>query len=234
MVAKPAAGTWRIEPRAGSSKVTSVDHALAQPEPSVLGGVRGKGHSRTLGYAYRPQAGQKVTFVEKGPHTLQVLGVATPGRCREPVRDTKCGTLRFRPGRGGAGRRQIVAVVEQDGRPRANLEIASYAAPRDLPPARPRLLRARRAGGAVIVRFQPVPGASYAAEAIVSDGRRLTFAPGRSFRIPAVGRDKSVKIAVRTVRAGEAGPAARLRVKATRRSAAVPSHAKPLRKGGRR
>jgi hypothetical protein len=113
-------------------------------------------------------------------------------------------------------------VIEQDGRPRTPIEVAAYRAPADAKPRRPLLLRARRTGAAVAVRWQPVAGVTYAAEAIASDGRRLSFTARRGFRIPAVARGVSVRIAVRAVRDGVAGPAARVRVKATRRSPAVP------------
>jgi hypothetical protein len=75
----------------------------------------------------------------------------------------------------------------------------------------------------VIVRWQPAAGVTYTAEATVSDGRRLVFASKHGFRIPAVGRGVSVKVAVRTLRDGVAGPPARVRLKATRRSPAVPA-----------
>ena len=148
-VASPAAGRWRVEPRAGSAKITEVEHALAQPEPALGAGVAGKGHRRTLGYAYAPQPGQTITFVERGPKTAHVLGVAKAGRCKEAVkgndRKVSCGKLAFTPARGGAGRRDIVAVVTQDGRPRAEIKVASYVAPKDrvlgraAPAARPPL-----------------------------------------------------------------------------------------------
>src|SRR3954470_16334375 len=66
MVAHPAAGDWKIEPRAGSSEITGVDKAFAEPEPSLAGGVGGKGYKRTLGYSYALNAGQKISFVERG------------------------------------------------------------------------------------------------------------------------------------------------------------------------
>jgi hypothetical protein len=246
MVTGPAAGTWRIEPRAGSAKVTEVDHAFAQPEPSVVGGVFGTGYKRALGYSFSPQAGQKVTFVERGPRTAQVLGTAHAGRCKQAVegrRAVACGELRFTPGHGPAGRRTIVAVVEQDGRPRDEITIASYVAPKDRLPGAPRLLRARRAGASVLVRWQAVPGASgYNAVATTSDGRRLTFSPRTAkagVRIPGVGRDTTVRVAVRALRVDSAvGRAARVRVKATRRANLAPHKAKPIKtdkkKGGRR
>ena len=241
-VAEPAAGQWRVEPRAGSSKITEVEHALARPEPTVLAGVGGTGYKRTLGYGFAPQPGQKITFVERGPKTAHVLGVAKAGRCRAVVkaeRTVVCGRLTFAPARGGAGRRAIVAVVEQDGRPRAELKVASYVAPKDRVLGAPRLLRARRSGAGVLVRWQAVAGAAtYNAVVTTSDGRRLTFSPSKpAIRVPGAGRDTTVRIAVRALRTDNSlGRTARVRVKATKRPNLAPHKAKPIKtkKGGRR
>ncbi|WP_028061389.1 Ig-like domain-containing protein [Candidatus Solirubrobacter pratensis] len=240
-VASPAAGEWRVEPRAGSARITEVEHALAQPEPAIGAGVTGTGYKRTLGYAFAPQPGQKVTFVERGPKTAHVLGVAKDGRCKQAVkgeRKVACGKLKFAPARGGAGRREIVAMVQQDGRPRAEVTVATYVAPKDRSLGAPRLLRARRAGGRLLVRWQAVAGASgYNAVVTTSDGRRLTFSPRRTgLRVPA-GRDTTVRVAVRGLRADNSvGRAARVRVKATRRPNLAPHKSKPIKikKGGRR
>jgi hypothetical protein len=239
-VAEPAAGDWRVEPRAGSAKITEVEHALAQPEPALAAGVGGKGYKRSLGYAFAPQDGQKVTFVERGPKTAHVLGVAKAGKCKQAVkgdRKVACGRLTFTPARGGAGRRDIVAVVEQDGRPRAQVKLASYVAPKDRVLGAPRLLRARRSGTSVLVRWQSVAGAAgYNAIVTTSDGRRLTFSPNKTaLRIPGAGRDTTVRVAVRALRTDNAvGRTARVRVKATKRPNLAPHKSKPIKKGGRR
>jgi hypothetical protein len=242
-VAEPAAGEWRVEPRAGSAKITEVEHALAQPEPTVVAGVGGKGYTRTVGYAFAPQAGEKITFVERGPKTAHVLGVAKAGRCAggkgKAGGKLVCGKLTFAPARGGAGRRDIVALVEQDGRPRAELKVASYVAPKDRVLGAPRLLRARRSGTSVLVRWQAVAGAAtYNAIVTTSDGRKLTFSPSKpAFRIPGAGRDTTVRVAVRALRTDNSlGRTARVRVKATKRPNLAPHKAKPIKtkKGGRR
>jgi hypothetical protein len=230
--------------------VAEVDRAYAEPEPTLGAGVGGKGYNRTLGYAYAPNPGQKITFVERGERTTQILGVAREGRCQEAPggveseREVACGQLKFTPGHGPAGKREILAVIEQDGRPREEKVVATYIAPKDRLPARPRLLRARRAGGAVIVRWAAVPGAKgYTASVTVSDGRKLSFAPSsakQGIRVPAVGRDTTVRVALRALRVDAAvGKASRLTVKATRRANLAPNRAKPIKnitkkKGGRR
>jgi hypothetical protein len=153
-----------------------------------------------------------------------------------------CGRLRFTPGRGGAGKREILAVVEQDGRPRDEIKLATYVAPKDRVPAAPRLLRARRSGSNVLVRWASVPGAAgYTAAVTTSDGRKLGFAPkGQSLRVRGVGRDVTVRVTLRALRDDAAvGKAARVKVKATRRANLAPAKAKArkintTKKGGRR
>jgi hypothetical protein len=248
MVTNPAAGEWKIEPHAGSSAITEVDRAYAEPEPTLGAGVGGTGYKRTLGYAYGVNAGQKITFVERGERTTQVLGVATPGHCKaqpggiEADITMACGQLKFTPGHGPAGQRQIVAVIEQDGRPRDEKIVATYTAPKDRLPGRPRLLRARRSGSNVLVRWVAVPGATgYTASVTTSDGRKLSFAPAnakKAIKVAGVGRDTTVRIALRALRVdGAVGKASRLKVKATRKANVAPRKAKPLKiksKGGRR
>jgi hypothetical protein len=89
-----------------------------------------------------------------------------------------------------------------------------------------------------------VPGAArYTATVTTSDGRRLSFDPSvkQGIRVPGVGRDTTVRVALRGLRMdGAVGRAARVTVKATRRANVAPAKAKPLqkittkKKGGRR
>jgi hypothetical protein len=174
--------------------------------------------------------------------------VAKPGRCKGEIggvdtdRKVACGQLKFTPGHGPAGKREIVAVITQDGRPRDEQVVATYIAPKDRLPGRPRLLRARRAGNGVLVRWAAVPGAKgYTASVTTSDGRKLSFAPAsaaKAIRVAGVGRDTTVRIALRALRVdGAVGKASRLKVKATRKANVAPRKAKPLKtkkKGGRR
>ncbi len=157
-----------------------------------------------------------------------------------------CGQLKFTPGLGKAGRREIVAVIEQDGQPRDEKVVATYVAPKD------RALPARRGSSARVAgrlvgagALGRRPGATgYTASATLSDGRKLSFAPKSvkaGIRIKGVGRDTTVRIALRALRLdGVAGKTSRLKVKATRRANVAPRKAKPLKKlnttkkGGRR
>ncbi|HEY6889645.1 MAG TPA: Ig-like domain-containing protein [Solirubrobacter sp.] len=248
MVTNPAAGEWKIEPHADSSQITEVDRAYAEPEPTLGAGVGGSGYKRTLGYAYGTNPGQKIQFVERGERTTQVLGDAKPGHCAkqpggiESEIEMACGQLKFTPGHGPAGKREIVAVITQDGRPRDEKVVATYIAPKDRLPGRPRLLRARRAGSTVMVRWASVPGANgYTASVTTSDGRKLSFAPAnaaKAIKVPGIGRDTTVRVALRALRIdGAVGKASHLKVKATRKANVAPRKAKPLKikkKGGRR
>ena len=212
----------------------------SEPEPTMGAGVGGTGDDRTLGYAYSPNPGQKITFVERGDDA-QILGMARDGRCKgeaggvETDRAMACGRLRT-PATGPAGRREIVAVIEQDGRPRDEQG-------RDL----------RRPEG-------PPPGASAAAAGPPGPGGRgadpLGVRAGRAglHRVgDDVGRPQAVVRAVlgpqadpgrarrprhRALRARSTGPvgsASRLRSR-PRAGRSRPAKAKPLKKkkGGRR
>jgi hypothetical protein len=230
MVVRPAGGAWTVEAKPGSAPVVQVVHADSVPEPTISGGVGGRGYRRTLGYAFSPQPGQRITFVERGPKTQQTLGVARPGRCAEPAggarrvdRDVACGRLRFTPGPGPAGRRTIEAIVEQAGKPRANLKVATYRAPAWRAPAKPRHVRLRRIGRRVRVTWTGGGTAHrFNVVARVGDGRRLLLvAPARRHRVlvPNVRRVDGVQIAIRGMRVDNAvGPEARGRLKARRRA----------------
>lgn len=250
MITHPAAGEWTIEPHADSAPITGVDRAYSEPTPTISGGVGGKGYKRTIGYAFAPNPGQTITLVERGKRTTQVLGVARAGTCKDAPggvktdRSVACGQLKFTPGRGPAGKREIIAVVEQDGRPRDEIKLATYTAPKDRLPAAPRLLRARRSGADVLVRWAAVPRANgYTASVTTSDGRKLSFSPKsvkHGIRVRGVGRDTTVRVTLRALRGdGAVGKAARVTVKATRRANLAPNKAKArkikttTKKGGR-
>lgn len=204
-VARPSAGTWRVVPRAGSSAVTSLRRAagLADPSVTVTRVASGAGGGLAYRYRVRPIAGQRVTFVERAPGGERTLAVARGGS----------GVLRFRPSDARGTKRSIVAIVEQDGLPRANLVVARFTAAQARP-GRVAGVRVVRAGrGAVRVQWGRAVGASrYEATVKLSDGRSLLFTPRRGGRV----------VTVRGVRAGT-----RVRVRivgvrgATRRGPAV-------------
>ena len=86
------------------------------------------------------------------------------------------GKLRFKPTAGLGRRRQIVAVVESRGIPRASLTVARFRAPRDRLPGRPRRVRlSRKAGDKLVIRWSRSSAAGrYAVNLRLRDGRRVT------------------------------------------------------------
>ncbi|RKQ90313.1 hypothetical protein C8N24_0113 [Solirubrobacter pauli] len=131
LVASPAAGDWHVETLPGSVEVAGLDVADPRPETEIEAKVVGR---RELRYEYTPQPGETVTFVERGLHTAQALGTARAGKH----------TLRFTPGAGGAGVRNVVAQITQDGKPRENVKVASFVASADRLPARPKVTIKRK------------------------------------------------------------------------------------------
>ena len=183
-VAAPKAGAWTVNALEGSAAIVETRTADGLPKASVKAAVRGRGHARSVSYDVKRIAGQRVVFLERmGASVGRRIGVVTGGGK---------GRLRFEPGFGPAGRRQIVALVEQDGKPRETVEVASYTAPRPLLPSRPAKVRLRRLkGGKVRVTWARSRRAkTYDVRVRLSDGRRETFkARRRTLTIRGVDRD---------------------------------------------
>lgn len=191
VVADPKAGDWTVAAQDGSSPIVETRTANGLPEPSVKSRVAGRGHSRTLRYDVRRINGQRVTFIERmGSSVGRKLGAVAGGGS---------GSLKFRPGFGPAGRREIVALVEQDGKPRETQVVASYTAPRPLLPTKPGRVRVKRMKrGAVRVTWGAARRAkSYDVTIKLSDGRREIFkARKRTLTLRGVDSDVRGTIAV--------------------------------------
>ena len=169
-ISKPSAGRWRIEVEDGSSEIVSLRSAEGLDEPKIDAHVTGHGHRRALSYRIEPREGQKVTFMESGPSAGGVIGVTEGGE----------GRLRFSPGDGRAERRDIVAVVEQDGQMRDRIEVGHYRAPSAARPGKPSQLRVRRVGSTLVATWHGARGAKRHQAAIrLSTGRRTTITTGR-------------------------------------------------------
>jgi hypothetical protein len=195
LVSKPAKGTWSIEPLAGSPAVTDVKIAEAQADPKITGKLRHHGRGYELRYRWQKTSGQTVTFVEKAPGGERILGT--------PKGTT--GTLRFSPSDASGTARKIVAQVELNGHPQANVDIASYsAAPTRL--AKPGGVRVKRIGNRVQVTWNAVAGGSgYLVSAKISDGRRLVIPVHSSTRVTAispVAKTNTVEVHVSALRRG--------------------------------
>lgn len=211
LVNRPAAGVWTLSDD-GASPVRLVREARGLPEPRVSARVRGRGRSRVLSWNARRIPGQRVTFAEIG------RGVRNAIATTKAVR----GTARFKIADGPAGRRRIVALVEQNGMPRTTLTAGSYRAPGTLRPGRPRALKAKRKRSRLVVSWRPRPsGFRHAVYFRLSDGRRLVRVVGAKRRrvvLKGVPRRVSARIKVQGLgHANGKGPAARVSVKRQRR-----------------
>ena len=115
---KPMPGIWQVLDQPGSS-ITAVATSEGLPAPSVTGKVGGKGHARTLDYRVRGVEGQSVRLFERGGEVSRSIGVLKPGHH----------TLKFGLADGKAGTRQLVAIVQSQGLPRAQIVVASFRLP---------------------------------------------------------------------------------------------------------
>jgi len=145
-----------------------------------------------------------VRFVEagRGVHSL----IASTHKRR--------GHVRFQPADGRAGRREIVALVEQDGAPRATLQAGSYRAPAAPRPARPKHVRITRHGSRVRVSWRaPRPGFRHAVHLAIDDGRQLVrIARAGSHSVKVGGVDPGYGVAAKVIgltSANGRGPTAR-------------------------
>ena len=190
-ISKPSAGRWRVVVEEGSAPVISIASANGLEKPEIDAEVKGRGARRTLSYSVEPVAGQKVTFMERGPSAGRRLGEAS-GRS---------GRIAFRPAPGRAERRRIVALVTQDGRSRGEYEVARYRAPGVQRPGRPRALGVKRRGTTLRLAWKAArPADEHEVRVRLADGRRLLFRTRRSsLVVPHVKRGVGARVSVRGV-----------------------------------
>ena len=213
LIGAPVAGAYTVAAQPGSPPIARIGHAAGLPEPAVTAKVAGKGRRRSLRYTVAPIAGQTVRFVERAAGAGADLGRAKGAK----------GTLRFAPADGPKGRRQIVAMVDQDGAPRRQLVVATYVAPGPVRPGRPRFVRARRAGSTLRVSWgRAAHAARYVVRIRLHDGTSRLYVVGgkaRSLRIRRVAKRTfgSITVAGLTATSVKAGPARRAGVKRPRK-----------------
>lgn len=210
LIGSPTPGKWTLTPDAGSVPIVEVVGADGLDKPKIKARVTGRGHQRVLRYRISPRRGQVVTFREDGPTGKQLLGRAKGRR----------GRLRFDTAAGNAERRTIVAVVEQDGLPREEMEVARFRAPATRRAARIARTRVRRRGTKVTLAWLPSSGAtSYRVRARLSDGRvLLRETRRRRLVIKGVAKRATGRFAVAGIDAvGEPGKAKRARLKVAKK-----------------
>jgi hypothetical protein len=210
---KPAAGRWTLT-EDGTAPVKLVREARGLPKAAARVRVSGRGHKRVLSWNARDIAGQRITFAEVGKDVRNAITTTKTAR----------GSVRFRPADGPAGRRKIIAMVQQDGRPRTNLTAGSYRAPGMLKPGKPRNLTVKRSRSRLVVSWRPKPrGFRHAVRFSLSDGRqivRIVGAKRHTYTLKGVPRRARAKVTVMGLtRLNSKGPAARVSVKPARRRA---------------
>lgn len=204
LLSRPPAGRWTVATRPGSPAVSRIATARGLPAVRVSATVGGRGRSRTVRYRVRTIDGQRVTLIERTSDGAQhVLGAAVGS----------AGTLRFRPDDLRRRSRSVVALVEQDGLPRAAVVVARYTAPPRLRPARVRGLKLRRRGSRLTVSWRK---ARYAVRYRVvirnpRDGTtRLVVTRRTRTTIGGIERRDRIDVRVRGLRPdGRPGPSAR-------------------------
>jgi len=169
----PKPGLYRLSLRTGSNPASQFRAAQALTAPAIRGRVEGKARRRVLRYRFARQRGRSVAFYEQGRDTRRRLRLT--GRPR--------GTIRFTVPDGRPGRRDIVAVVRQNGVTQSAGVIARYTAPPPRRPLRPRFARVTTPNGTFVVRWGGARrAASYEVRVHLSDGRRLLYLPKRMSR----------------------------------------------------
>jgi hypothetical protein len=208
-VAAPAAGIWRVIPLPGSEPVTEVREADGLTEPVVRARVAGQRHQRRLDWTLRPLPGQRVRFYEQSGALGRTIAVTARAR----------GSARFTPTDGPGGPRKIMALVEQDGLPRATISVASYTAPPPFLPERPRRVQARRVGNSLHIAWTGGQRTkTYLVKVLLSDGRGLIYfrrANKHSLIVARVSRHTSGTVAITAISAsGRRTRAVRVRISA--------------------
>lgn len=199
-----SAGSWKVEPAAGSAPIAKLSISHELPPPSVRGTVTGKGPHRTLRYRAHVPAGTRITFLEHGK-----LGSTVIGTTRRTA-----GTIHFIPSTAKAGRREIVAqLLSPAGTPQPTVKVTTYEA---APPkaGRPTNLRVRHIHGKLRISFTPGALATeHAVTVELSDGRHLFFLlehDRHSLVVPQVPKRVKVRsVRIRGEAFGRFGPAAK-------------------------
>ena len=174
-IAKPKDGAWSFAPAAGST-ISGIEGSEALPHPEVKATIR-KANGK-VDYEVKTIPGQTVKFLETGDEVSVELGTTTKRR----------GSLSIQPNAGRAGKREIVAIVEQDGMVRDRFVVARYTA-RPKPLAAPKVTARRGKGGLARVSWKSVKGASGYRATITFNGRtevRTVDSKTRKVEVPGL------------------------------------------------
>lgn len=190
LLRQPKAGTWHVAAQPGSPALASVAESHALPAPAVHASVLGQGHRLRLRYQLHPRPGMTVTFAESAGKLLHRLGSARGA----------AGTLSFAPADGPAGRRNIVALIAQDGIPRPSVVLTRYQAPGPVVPGNVRRVKLKVRGSTLTVSFNAAQNAlSYRIRVTSTDGKRrllLATARHRAAKITGLGPGAATTVSV--------------------------------------
>lgn len=183
-------GKWTYELLPGSVAIRSIKSSRPLPAVGVRATTRRRGAKVDLRWKARRIPGQRVSFIEQGPGVApRVLKRTTAAR----------GKVSFRALRLPERRRQIVALVEQDGLPRARRVVARYKAPKLARVTRVRHLRAVRRGKTVKVSWARMTSAQKYHLIVIDKSGRRTLRTVKTARL-SLRRAKSVRaVSVRPV-----------------------------------
>ena len=202
-IKSPAAGRWTVSQAPGSQvAITGLRYVVGEAAPKVTARVSGSGATRTLAYRVSAPKNVTVAFAEQTGKLFHRIGAA----------NGSSGTLRFTPAIGAAGKRSIVALIDNGGLPHGRPVVASYVAPAPARPGRAARLRVRAGAKAFSVSFSAPKGALHTLVTIVAtDGRHLQrVLPARThaLSVPVIGFKDGVRVSVAGVSAtGKRGPA---------------------------
>ncbi|HEY5143637.1 MAG TPA: hypothetical protein VII98_09060 [Solirubrobacteraceae bacterium] len=202
-VKNPAAGRWTVSQAPGSAvAITGLKYVVGEAPPKVSASVGGHGATRTLTYHVKAPKNVTVAFAEQTGKLFHRLGAAKGSS----------GTLRFTPAVGAAGKRSIVALIDNGGLPHGRPIVASYVAPAPATPTRASRLRVSAGAKAFSVSFTAPRSALHTLVTIVAtDGRHLQkVLPVRThtLSVPVIGFKDGIRVSVAGVSAtGRRGPA---------------------------
>lgn len=198
----PAPGPWKVTALPGSPAVGGLRFAGPAPTPKVTAKVRTRGCRTAVSWSLAPRPGQKVELVEEGAGD-SVIATVTKAK----------GTVAFTPRPSGAVTRRLVAVVTQDGMPRARIALGRFRAP-GARVATPAGVRASLTGRTVRASWRGSCGATQYVVAVLAKGSttpRYVRTRGRraTVRLPKRASSAQVRVWAVSMTRAFSRPAAR-------------------------
>jgi hypothetical protein len=156
--------------------LTELRTGVVNAAPAVTAKVVHSGTTYQLQYTGTKVTGQSVQFLERGTGDVASIGTASGGGT---------GTIKFTPHSGSSAARTLVGIVTQDGFPRGEITVGSYAVPAPKAPGKVTSVKVARHGTTLVASWPAVSGATgYSTVLRTSDGRSHVFfapKPGLSF-----------------------------------------------------